>query len=134
MYSEAHNTTHARTRLQDDLRVNQLIDHRLLREASYTRGQDTTTQAEEVYRDALHLNTVNGQVPAYTGDNAKQLAWKFNNTIKEQVKKATREQVQAEVVEHAEGLLVQGSMLTLAAKEKQDILWKSVMFPPKSGT
>ena len=38
MYTEAHNTTHARTRLQGDLRVNQVIDHRLLREASYTRG------------------------------------------------------------------------------------------------
>ena len=50
------------------------------------------------------------------------------------MKKATREQVQAEVVEHTEGLLVQGSMLTLAAKEKQDILWKSVMFQLKSGT
>lgn len=73
-------------------------------------------------------------MPTYTGDNAKQLAWKFNNTIKEQVKKATRKQVQVEVVEHAEGLLVQGSLLTLAAREEQDILWKSVMFQLKSGT
>ena len=103
-------------------------------EATYSRGQDTTTQAEEVYRDTLHLNTVDGQVPTYTGLNAKQLTWKFNQSIKEQVRNSTREQVQAKVVEHMEGLKVQGSLLTLAAREKQDILWKSVMFQLKSGT
>ena len=51
---------HARTRLQSDVTVNQVLDHRLQREATYSRGQDTTTQAEEVFRDALHLSTVDG--------------------------------------------------------------------------
>ena len=35
---------------------------------------------------------------------------------------------------HARGLQVQGTLLTLVSQEKEDMLWKSVMFQLKSGT
>ena len=51
MYTEAHNTSHARTRLQGDMVINHVIDHTLQREAAYSRKQCTTTEAEKVQRD-----------------------------------------------------------------------------------
>ena len=49
LYTEAHNTAHY-------MIVNNLIGHTLLCEATFTRRQDTTTQAEKVYRETLHHN------------------------------------------------------------------------------
>ena len=51
MYTEAHNASHARTRLQADMVINHVIDHTLQREAAYSRKQCTTTEAEKVQRD-----------------------------------------------------------------------------------
>ena len=50
------------------------------------------------------------------------------------MKKTTREGVQLKVSEHAENLQMQGQLLTLATKEKQDLLWKSSLFQLRSGT
>ena len=134
MYTEAHNASHARTRLQGDMVINHVIDHTLQREAAYSRKQCTTTESEKVYRETLQLNTVQGEVPSYTGERAKQLQNRFNKEIRKQVRNTTRIAVQTKHLEHVKGLQVQGNMLNLAAAENQDVLWKSQMFQLKSGT
>ena len=134
VYTEAHNTSHARTRLQGDQTINDILDHTLAREATYSRGLQTTMEAEEVFQDTLHLNTVDGEIPTYTGDEARQHTYTFNKGIKTKVRNATREKVQEKLQTHARGLQVQGTLLALASQEKEDLHWKSVMFQLKSGT
>ena len=134
VYTEAHNTSHARTRLLGDAVINEVLDHTLHREAEYTRSQQTTTMAEQVYRDTIHLNTVEDQIPIYTGDQARQLTNKFNNLIRTKVRETTRSNIQEKLRDHAATLQVQGSLLALAAREKVDLIWKSTMFQLKSGT
>ncbi len=134
VYMEAHNTSHARTRLQGDSIINTVLDHTLQREASYTHTQHTTTGAEKVFRETLHLNTVAGEIPTFTGEKAKQRTYQFNKKIRTQVRNVTRLGIQERLKSHVESLQVQGSLLALAAKEKEDLLWKSTMFQLKSGT
>ena len=133
IYTEAHNTSHARTRLQGDSVINDVLDHTLDREAEYVRGQ-TTTMAEKVFRDTIHLNTVDDTIPTYTGNRAKQLTQIFNTEIRTKVRDKTRRDIQENLASHAANLQVQGNLLTLAAKEKVDLVWKSSMFQLKSGT
>ena len=87
----------------------------------------TNHQAEQVYLDTIRANTVGGNLATLCNRE-------FSNRIRKQVKEATRQKEQEKQVEHAETLQVQGHLLTLAAKEKQDLLWKSSMFQLKSGT
>ena len=134
VYTEAHNTSHARTRLQGDSTINAMLDHTLAREATYSRGHQTTMEAEEMFQDTLHLSTVDGEIPTYNGEEARQLTYTFNKGIRTKVRNATREEVQEKLQSHARGLQVQGTLLTLASQEKEDLHWKSVMFQLKSGT
>ena len=114
--------------------INHVLDHTLQREEAYTHTQCTTTAAEKVYRDVIHLNTVEDQIPSYTGEQAKQLTFQFNSRIRSQVRNTTRAGVQEQLRAHVGGLQVQGHLLTLAAQEKEDLLWKSSMFQLKAGT
>ena len=134
LYTEAHNSSHARTRLQGDARINHVIDHALVREAQYSRLQCITTQCEATYREVLDLNTVEGIVPQFTGSRAPQLQGSFNRDILKKVRDTVRASEQDRLQEHASSLQVQGSFLALAAREKEDILWKSTMFDLKAGT
>ena len=109
-------------------------ENTLAREATYTRGHKTTTEAEEMFQNTLYLNTVDGEIPSYTGVKAKQLTYTFNKGIRTKVRNATRAEVQEKLQTHARGLQVQGTLLTLASQEKEDLHWKSVMFQLKSGT
>ena len=133
VYTEAHNVSHARTRLQGDPIVNDVLDHTLSRESDYVRKQPTT-KAEEVFRETIHLNTVNNTIPTFTGSRAKHLTNTFNTEIRTKVKDTTRRTFQENLTSHAENLQLQGNMLALAAKEKVDLVWKSSMFQLKSGT
>ena len=133
VYTEAHNTSHARTRLQGDSVVNEVLDHTLRREAEYTRNQ-TTTMAEQVFRETIHLNTVDNTIPTYTGSKAKHLTHTFNTEIRTKVRDTTRRNFQEKLKSHTESLQLQGNLLALAAKEKVDLVWKSSMFQLKSGT
>ena len=126
IYTEAHNTSHARTRLQGDSVINEVLDHTLNREAECVRGQ-TTTAAEKMFRDTIHLNTVDNTIPS----TARK---RFNNEIRTKVRDKTRRDIQENLASHAANLQVQGNLLTLAAKEKVDLVWKSSMFQLKSGT
>ena len=132
VYTEAHNTTHARTRLQGDPVINEVIDHALERESTYKRTTFATTEAEKVYKESL--DKVGGEIPKFDGEGAAHLRRKFNVNIKTSVKNATREATQEQLRSHIKTLQVQGSLLALACQEKEDLLWKSTMFQLKSGT
>ena len=127
LYTEAHNVSHARTRLQGDKNINNVLDHAVQRESTYIHMMGTKHQAEQVYLDTIRANTVGGNLATLCNRE-------FSNRIRKQVKEATRQKEQEKQVEHAETLQVQGHLLTLAAKEKQDLLWKASMFQLKSGT
>ena len=124
VYTEAHNTSHARTRLQGDPIINDILDHTLQRESTYSRSSLTTTEAEKVFRETLDAV---GEVPTQQRRN-------FNVKIKTAVKNATKVSIQGKLKNHVESLQVQGSLLTLASQEKEDLIWKSTMFQLKSGT
>jgi hypothetical protein len=127
VYTEAHNVSHARTRLQGDMNINHVLDHAVERESTYTCNKGTNMQAEEVYQAIIQKNTVGGELPTLSRHQ-------FNTNIRKQVRNTTRERFQLELSNHAEGLQLQGHLLTLATKEKQDLLWKSSMFQLKAGT
>ena len=127
VYAEAHNVSHARTRLQGDMNINHVPDHAVERESTYTCNKGTNMQAEEVYQAIIQKNTVGGELPTLSRHQ-------FNTNIRKQVRNTTRERFQLELSNHAEGLQLQGHLLTLATKEKQDLLWKSSMFQLKAGT
>ena len=133
-YTEAHNTSHARTRLQGDMHINHVIDHTLEREKGYSHKKCTTTQAEEMFRQTLNLSTFHGEIPNFTGERSKHLTHQFNTNIRKAVRDRTRVADQEQLLEHAKSLKVQGNMLSLVAQEKVDVLWKSTMFQLKSGT
>ena len=90
--------------------------------------------AEQVFRETIHLNTVDNTIPTYTGSRAKHLKHTFNTKIRTKVRDTTRREIQESLTNHAESLQLQGNMLALAAKEKVDMVWKSSMFQLKSGT
>ena len=48
IYTEAHNSSHTRTRLQGDMVCNLVLNHTLVREAEYSLMHCTTTEAEKV--------------------------------------------------------------------------------------
>ena len=134
VYTEAHNTSHARTRLQGDKIINDVLDVTLAREDTYTHSAQTTTEAEKVFQETLQLNTVDGEIPTFTGARARQLTNKLNVDIRTKVRNATRPGVQERLSNHAKNLQVQGNLLTLAKQEKEDLIWKSSMSQLKSGT
>ena len=85
MYTEAHNTSHARTRLQNGVVINNVLDHTLQREAFYTNYHNTTKIAEKVNLNTLHLSAADGEVPAFTKEK-HQLQHLLNSTIRREVK------------------------------------------------
>ena len=127
VYTESHNVSHARTRLQGDVNINHVLDHAVSHESSYTSMQGTNQQAKEVYQATIQKNTVGGELPTLSRHQ-------FNRKIRNQVRDTTRGNIQEALSTHAEGIQLQGHLITLAAKEKQDLLWKSSMFQLKAGT
>ena len=48
LYTEAHNLSHARTRLKGDENINHVLDHAVQRESTYVHRAGTNQQAEQV--------------------------------------------------------------------------------------
>ena len=137
LYMECHKVSHTRTRLKGDANINQVLDSTVRREAqlSQTSGRlHTTTVCEVTHQQVLHLNTVSGEVPTYTGDQASRLQATFNHQVQEGVKKVVRAEQQEVLVEHVRSLTLQGNTLALAAAEGEDMVWKSYMYNLKKGT
>ena len=101
-----------------------MLDHTLAREATYSRSFQTTTEAENVFRKSLELNTVDGEIPSFIREKAKQHMSNFNMRIKTSVKNATRYVIQEKLKNHVQTLQVQGPLLSLAIQEKEDLLWE----------
>ena len=74
VYIDAHNTSHARTRLHGDMIIYHVIDHTL---HMHLYMQCTTTEAEKVYRDTLE-----GDIPILLGDNSKQLKYRYDKEVR----------------------------------------------------
>ena len=129
-----HFTSHARTMLNCNNVVYHVLDTTRLKEGDYTRKKCTTSEAEITFMDVLHMNTVQGEIPNYTGDRARQLANNFSHSVQQQVKKRVRFDSQEKWEAHIRSLTVQGNILALAAAEKEDAIWKGYMFNLKAGT
>ena len=53
--------------LQDDEGVNHVLDTALVREGNYTRNKCIALEVELTYMEVLDLNTVQGEIPQFTG-------------------------------------------------------------------
>ena len=82
----------------------------------------------------LNLNTVNGEVPSFTGDKAKHLTAVFNHGVQSAVKSSVNLQTQKQLIEHVKSLTLQGNILSLAAYKKEDMIWTSYKYNLKAGT
>ena len=106
VYTEAHIASLARTRLQGDSTINAVLDHTLRREAGYTQSRQTTSGAEKVVRETLHLNTIDGEVPNFTVSEAGKLRHSFISKIRSQVRNTTRTLAQDQIRNHVNTLQV----------------------------
>ena len=134
LYMEAHATSYTRTRLLGDVKVNHVLDATLEREGDYVRTFCTTVEVNKVYKTALDRNTVQGEVPIYTGEKAKHLQHQFYQEVKESVVVQMRLEEKERQLEHVKSLAVQGKVLELLAAAQNDITWRSYMFNLKAGT
>ena len=79
--------SHARTRLEGDADVNRVITCSVSREENLTSKKCTTTEAETEFLRAVNMNTVQGEIPTYSGyDNSDRDRRNFNLEIKDQIK------------------------------------------------
>ena len=134
LYMESHATTYTRTRLLGDAKVNKVLDATIEREGGYVRPFCTTLEVDKVFRSALNRNTVQGEVPSYTGERAKHMQHQFYQEVRENVMVQMRVDEKEKQLEHIKSLAVQGKVLELWAAAENDVTWKSYMFNLKSGT
>ena len=101
---------------------------------SWSTKRSTTVECEATFTEAVHENTVNGEVPEFTGSQAAGLSRKFNNNVKDAAKAHMNKQHEEQCREKLRSLAVQGKNLELAAAESSDFLWKSHLCDMKAGT
>ena len=109
-----------------------MIDSLIERESQFTRKQSTGVQAEAYYQTALQSHCVQGEIP--TGDGTRWAREKMYKKVKSSVSSLVSSDFQQPMDDHANTLSVQGSLLSLAAAEKQDIVWQSHKYDMKQGT
>ena len=134
MYTEAHTVSHVRTRLQGDIRVNNVINCTLEREGSWTTKKSTAVECETSYITALNLCAIGGEAPTFSGEQASKLQQKFNLSVRKQVRTNLLMNHSEKIHDKVKFLAVQGRNLALAAAENSDLIWKSFMFDLKRGT
>ena len=135
LYMEAHCVSQARTRLQGDINVNFAIDCAIERESNISRKKCTTSEAETIIEQALNMNTVQGEIPEFSGyENCDRDKQNFEKEIKEHIKISLLIQNQEKWTAHVKQLVQQGNFLALASAENEDVVWKSYMFNLKQGT
>ena len=82
LYTETHTVSHVSTRLVGDSTVNNAINCTLNREGSWSTKRSTTVECEATFVHAVDMNTVGGELPYFTGDQAAKLTHKFNTKVK----------------------------------------------------
>ena len=80
------------------------------------------------------MNTVQGEIPTYSGDNSDRDRRNFNLEIKDHIKTSLTVQNQEKWTSHVKTLVQQGRFIELAEAENEDMVWKSYMFDLKQGT
>ena len=78
---ESHAMSQARTRVQGDLSVNNVLNCTLARDALLTTKTCSTEESEASYNWALHLNTVQGKIHQWPVNGAGQLQHNFNMEV-----------------------------------------------------
>ena len=134
LYMESHTISHTRTRLKGDSNVNAVVNAFIARESVLTRKKSTCNEAEIEYLTGLHSNTVQDEIPEFSGERAAALKHQFDSEVNDSVKTQLKVQNRNKSETHVKKLAVQGNFLALAAAEKEDIVWKSYMFHLKQGT
>ena len=101
LYMEEHATSHARNRLKGDSVVNHVIDTTL------EKGRQLHKEKVQIsFIDILHMNTVQGQYPCFTGDRAQHLQNTFSCKVQEQVRNWVRFDTQEKWEEHVRSITV----------------------------
>ena len=134
LYKETHTVSHTRTRLQGDEAVNSAINCTLGREGSWTTKKSTTVECERLFMNAKHLNSVQGEAPTFTGENAVRLQCQYNTKVRDTVKTHMEGQHKERCMDKVKSLAVQGRTLALAEHEKTDFTWKGSLYDLKAGT
>ena len=114
--------------------MNRVLDATVERENSYVRPVCTTLEVDKVYRSSLAMNTVQGQVPNYTGERSKQLHHEFYQEVRDMVVVKVRTEEKEKQLQHVKSLVLQGNVLELLTAAQSDMTWKSYMFDLKTGT
>ena len=122
-----------RTRLLGDKDVNHALDCAVEMESYYTRKVSTVVNAENQFKKALNLNSVQGEIPMF-GELWEKEALTFRKDVKETLKANIAYDDEILWKEHVSSLVVQGKLLELASAESSDAVWKSYMFDMKKGT
>ena len=149
LYKEAHTVSHVATRLKADQKVNIALDNRLDRECNYTRRKSITFEAENTFKSAFNLNTVQGEVPGSTPEipgltiselgvedpvltlsppENIQPTEKFINEVKSDAKSKVLVHENQNILDHVNTLIKQGHFLKLTLLEQIDVTWKSFIY------
>ena len=121
VYSLSHSLAHSRTRLQGDAKVNHALDCKIQRESQWFKKKSTVCSAQGEYNSARseHVYSPEENLPA---------------KVKETIKKNIALEHESKLLAHTQTLVKQGHLLSIAALEKSDAVWKSYMFDLKKGT
>ena len=134
LYTETHTVSHVRTRLVGDSSVNNAINCTLNREGAWSTKKSTTVECEATFVHSVDKNTVGGEVPRFTGDQATKLTHKFNTTVKNTAIAHVHNKHKEQCKEKLKSLAVQGKNLELAASAETDFIWKSYLHDMRAGT
>ena len=74
----------------------------------------------------MHDNTVNGEVPEFTGSQAASLARKFDNNVKDAAKAHVNKQHEEQCREKLRSLAVQGKIFNLQPLKVQIFSGKAI--------
>ena len=133
-YTEMHTVSHTRTRLKGDTTVNNATDCTLEREGGWTTKKSTAVECEALYMNAKQLNSIQGEIPTFTGEDAAKLQSQFNTKVRDTVKTHMTTKHKETCMEKVMSLAVQGNTLALADAEATDSTWKSHIYDLKAGT
>ena len=78
---DTHRVSHPRTRLEGDTVVNLTFDCSVSREENAVRKKSTRNEAEAEFLKAVNVNTVQGEITSFTGENCDRDRQQFNRAI-----------------------------------------------------
>ena len=84
--------------------------------------------------NSKQLNSVQGETPTFTGEDAARLQSQFNTKVTDTVKKHMTNKHKEACMEKVKSLVVQGNTLALADAEATDFTWKSHIYDLRADT